>query len=85
MVEALIGICAILIVMVVVLAVMGWSLNKEVGDQYKEIKELRGYVASMNRRLTTLEHKSDEKCDRIEIIHKYDDSDAPSFPSKGGF
>jgi hypothetical protein len=82
MTEVMMGICAILTVMVVVLAIMGWSLNKEVGDQYEEIKELRDYVANVDRRLTTLEHKSDKKCDRVEIVHKYDDSGAPKY---GGF
>jgi hypothetical protein len=82
MTGVLFGICAVLAVMVIVLAAIGWSLNKEVGDQYEEIEELRGYAANMNRRLTTLERKSGEECDRIEIIYTPDDSGAPRY---GGF
>lgn len=79
MTEVLLGICAILTVMVVVLAVLGWSINREVGDQYEEIKKLRGWISNLNRRLTSLERKSDEECDRIEIVYKYDDSGAPKY------
>jgi sensor domain CHASE-containing protein len=82
MTGVLFGICAVLAVMVVALAFLGWSINREISDQYEEIKELRNYVANVNRRLTTLEHKSDKKCDRVEIVHKYDDSGAPRY---GGF
>lgn len=79
MTQVLFGICTVLTMMVIVLAAMGWSLNKEVGDQYEEIKELRDRVSGMNKRLTSLEGKKDKACDKIVIVHEYNDSDAPKY------
>lgn len=51
----------------------------------EDVSELRGeiaYLKSKNKILERKIQKMSEPSDKIEIIHKYDDSDAPRY---GGF
>lgn len=65
-----------------------FMLHKYDSEEIRELKEdnrqLSGEIKRINTRQKILEQKiiklSNEK-DRIEIVHKYDDSDAPDYPN----
>lgn len=63
--------------------------SEEISDLRDEIRQIRDEVSAHKSKLWIYEQKlikiSNDK-DKIEIVHKYDDSGAPDYPnSNGGF
>ena len=67
----------------------GLGLHFENKKRIKSLENLLGYMKTdageIKRRVGVIEARDRQAAEKIEIVHKYDDSGAPSFPSKGGF
>ena len=67
----------------------GLGLHFENKKRIKSLENLLGYMKTdageTKRRVGVIEARDRQAAEKIEIVHKYDDSGAPSFPSKGGF
>lgn len=67
----------------------GLGLHFENKKKIKSLENLLGYMKTdageIKRRVGVIEARDRQAAEKIEIVHKYDDSGAPSFPSKGGF
>ena len=67
----------------------GLGLHFENKKKIESLENLLGYMKTdtgeIERRVGVIEARDRQAAEKIEIVHKYDDSGAPSFPSKGGF
>lgn len=67
----------------------GLGLHFENKKRIQSLENLLGYMKTdageIKRRVGVIEARDRQAAEKIEIVHKYDDSGAPSFPSKGGF
>lgn len=67
----------------------GLGLHFQNKKRIESLENLLGYMKTdageIERRVGVIEARNRQAAEKIEIVHKYDDSGAPSFPSKGGF
>ena len=67
----------------------GLGLHFENKKRIESLENLLGYMKTdtgeIERRVGVIKARDRQAAEKIEIVHKYDDSGAPSFPSKGGF
>lgn len=59
-----------------------WQHDKEIEDLQKHAGDLTAENKLLISKVRHLEKRQMEECDKIEIVHKYDDSSAPTY---GGF
>ena len=67
----------------------GLGLHFQNKKRIESLENLLGYMKTdageIERRVGVIEARDRQAAEKIEILHKYDDSGAPSVPSKGGF
>ena len=61
------------------------STTKRISDLERDLRSHRAEISEHKRRIGIIEKRDASKSDKIVIVHGWDDSSAPNFPSKEGF